>query len=470
MKNQRPFTLSITSRSLVYQLRIAFYLMTALPLLVFIYILVRNHLRFGLQGTVLIVIAACISVIGFSILQDIISHVISVAKKAELLATGDVGRRIDIVRQDEIGDLGEALNKLAQRVRDSIDELKTYGQKTKELDFEMQKRIFALSGLLEISALVSRCAQLDDILKFVIEKIRLLTDAEVTYLFLKEDNVDGFAVKMADGKGAKRLLEITVDSEDALFAALIRNQETLVLDKQGKVSQEAQAVFTSRFGFKNTLVVPLWVKGATIGMLGIANGKEDFMFKNDDIELLDIFSKQIAIAIDNNALLCRVRRLEIYDALTGLYNEAFIRARLEEEITRAVRYQRPCSFVLLDIDNFRKLQDTYGRPAAEAILKKITPLLLDSVTEVDRVARVSDDLFAVVFPERNKRQAQRMADDIRKKIEFVFGEEQDASRRLTVSGGVSENPLDGITADELIAKARETLNLAKQQGKNRING
>jgi diguanylate cyclase (GGDEF)-like protein len=86
------------------------------------------------------------------------------------------------------------------------------------------------------------------------------------------------------------------------------------------------------------------------------------------------------------------------------------------------------------------------------------------------VGRVGDNDFAIVLPERNKRQAQEIAEDIRKKIEFAFSEESDARKKLTVSGGVSENPLDGIDAEELIVKAADLIKFAKTQGKNRIVG
>jgi len=101
-------------------------------------------------------------------------------------------------------------------------------------------------------------------------------------------------------------------------------------------------------------------------------------------------------------------------------------------------------------------------------LKKVAGLIRDSVTEIDRVGRIGDNEFAIVLPEKNKRQAQVIAESIRKKIEFIFSEEEDSEKRLTASGGVSENPLDGIAADELMAKAKEAVSLTKQQGKNRI--
>lgn len=169
-----------------------------------------------------------------------------------------------------------------------------------------------------------------------------------------------------------------------------------------------------------------------------------------------------------NQLARRINELEIKDPLTGLYNETFIRGRLEEEIRRAIVYRRPCAFILLNIDNFQRFRELFGLSQAKDILKRIASLIRDSFTEVERVARIGDDEFAVILPERNKRQAKEIADETRRKIELAFAKESDADKRLTVSGGVSENPLDGVNAEQLIIKAKEALNSAKAEGKNRI--
>jgi diguanylate cyclase (GGDEF)-like protein len=219
---------------------------------------------------------------------------------------------------------------------------------------------------------------------------------------------------------------------------------------------------------KNTLALPVYLRGRVVGIIGIGNTKEPFLYSKEDTELLDIFAKQTSIAVENDILMHRVEKLEIKDTLTGLYNESFIRGRLQEEIKRAIAYQRPCGFILFNIDNFKEFHQNFGSLQAEAALKKIASLMKDSFTEIDRVGRFGDNEFAVVLPEKNKRQVQEAAEELRKKVAFTFGEEQDTRKKITLSGGVAENPLDGIDASELIAKAKDLVKLAKSQGKNRI--
>jgi diguanylate cyclase (GGDEF)-like protein len=208
--------------------------------------------------------------------------------------------------------------------------------------------------------------------------------------------------------------------------------------------------------------------GRVTAILGVGNTSEPFVYRKEDVELLDVLAKQIAIAVENDLLTHRVEKLEIKDTLTGLFNAGFIRNRLQEEIQRAITYQRPCAYIVFDLDNFKEYYRQFGSLQSESILKKIAFLIRSSISDIDRAGRTGDDEFAIVLPEKNKRQAREIAENIRNKIEFSSSEEHDVNKKITVSAGVSENPLDGVEAEELIKKAKELLLQAKAQGKNRV--
>jgi diguanylate cyclase (GGDEF)-like protein len=349
-----------------------------------------------------------------------------------------------------------------------MDELKNYGEKTTEINIEIQKRVLVLSSLLQVSSLISQGAKLDDIFKLTAEKARLLANSELSYLLFRNDNQETFYMKAVDGMNVGHLLKITVDPDEKIFARLVDSNRPAILDKENVFPEKYVAEFYDKFKIKNNLALPVYLKGRVIAILGIGNSRQQFLYGKDDVELLDIFAKQISIAVENDLLLHKVEKLEIKDTLTGLYNDGFIRTRLQEEIKRAVVYQRPCAFILFDIDNFEKFHQNCGSLVAESSLKKIAVLIKDSVSEIDKVGRVGDDEFAIILPEKNKRQAQEIADDIRKKVEFAFSEDPDSKKHLTVSAGVSENPLDGIDSQELLSKAQGYVKLAKDKGKNRV--
>jgi diguanylate cyclase (GGDEF)-like protein len=470
-KNKDPYSTSASKR-LKYKLRVVFYV-CFLPVFVSIYFVLRYILpQRGLRLDIIIYTLATIfiSIEGFILIRQAFTHFMSITKEAKLIASGESSRRIEIGEEDDVGELAEALNKIMQRVQGDINELKGYGEKTTEINLEIQKRVFLLSSLLEISSLVSQGTKLDSIFKLVVEKSRLIANSEVAYLFFREEETGSFYMKIVDGLNAGHFSLLKIEPDDRVFNQLIKTRKPLLLDKSNILPEELRVEFYEKFKLKNNLSLPIYLKDNVIGILGIGNSQEIFSYRKDDVELLDVFSRQLAIAVEYKILTHKIEKLEIKDSLTGLYNEAFIRSCLQDEIRRAIIYQRPCSFVLINIDNFKAYQKNFGAQGADLVLKRVASLIKDSVSEVDRVARIGSDEFAIVLPERNKRQAQHIAEETRKRIEFSFSEEQDINKRLTVSGGISENPLDGIDTDELFAKARGSLSLAKNQGKNRIAG
>jgi diguanylate cyclase (GGDEF)-like protein len=411
-----------------------------------------------------------LAAIGFFIIKQVFDRVTFVTQEAKKIATGDISRKLEIWPADELGELGDALNTLTRNIRDNMEELKEYGEKTTEINLEIQRRMVLFSSLLQISSLITQSAKIDDILKIITEKSLLLPHCETSYLISRDKNQEVFSMKIAAGTGAEGLSDIKVGPQDDLFSGVIKNNKPLIIDANNVLPQDLASIFQEKFKIKNTMALPVWQRGRVIAILGVGNRSESFSYTEEDRRQLDIFAKQIAIAIGNDFLLHRIERLEIRDALTGLYNESYMRSRLQEEIKRSIMLQRPCAYILFDVDNFKKFHQNFGSLEAEGILKKIAVLIKDSVTEIDRVGRTSDDEFAALLPEKNKRQAHSIAEEIRKRIEFSWKEEPDINKRITVSAGVSENPLDGVEADELITKARELLVIAKRQGRNCVVG
>lgn len=454
--------LSLGSRGIKYKLKIAFYLMSILPLLACIYLIsnyIPTPLVFKLDIVICLLLIIFIAIIGFFVVKEVFDHLLSLSSDAKLIAGGDINRRLDIERTDEIGDLNRALNQLTARIRKDMDELKSYSEKTSQINLEIQRHVSTLSNLLQISYLISQGTRLEEILKLITEKSQLLSDSDLAYLFLREEASEVFHLKETGGINAQDLPKVEINPQDELFRALVKTHKPLTLDQNNPLPASLVSYFLEKFKVKNTLALAIYLKGRIGAILGIGNNREDFSYKNDDMKLLDIFAKQVAIALENDILVRRLDKLEIKDPLTGLYNEAFIRSRLDEEIKRAIIYQRPCAFVILNINNFQDFRKNFGSLESETNLKKVASLIRDAVTEIDRVARIQDSEFAIVLPEKSKRQAQKVAEEIKEKIEATFSRESDINKRLAVTAGVSENPLDGVRADELISKAKEALKL-----------
>jgi diguanylate cyclase (GGDEF)-like protein len=156
------------------------------------------------------------------------------------------------------------------------------------------------------------------------------------------------------------------------------------------------------------------------------------------------------------------------DSLTGLYNRGYFEESLNGEISRARRYDTEFSILFLDMDDFKKVNDTLGHLAGDYVLKKVANLITNEKREEDVVARYGGEELMVILPETNKINTIIKAERIRKKIqnmELVFnGKKID----ISVSGGIATFPQDAMEANELIHCADQALYRAKSEGKNRI--
>jgi diguanylate cyclase (GGDEF)-like protein len=180
--------------------------------------------------------------------------------------------------------------------------------------------------------------------------------------------------------------------------------------------------------------------------------------------------QQDVLAIEYALLYERTRQLAITDRLTGLYNFGYFLDRLKEEKMRAERYHRLLSLIILDIDHFKKYNDTNGHPAGNEVLKKIAEILKIEAREVDIVARYGGEELVIILPETSRKRAAELAERIRETVAAtIFGKmESQPLKKVTLSAGVATYPVDASNEDSLIKKADASLYEAKSRGRNQV--
>ena len=444
--------MSMVPKGLRYKTMIAFSLMSLIPILVcawliLTYIFPNINLFFGLtlsNISFILFISIFISLLGLYIAKEMIDPVIKMAEEAKIIAEGDITKTINISREDEVGDLSKSLNIMTQKIKENMEELKSYGEKTKLINIEIHKKVLALSGLLQIGNFISSSKELKSTLDFITQKVCDIENNSTSLLMLMDEGSKEYAVASGCNIEGKNISGLKL-----------------------KQSETSPDILADKLGLKNIAVMPVTAIGKLCGALIVGNNEKGFIFTDEEKELLKVFAKQASIAVENDMLIKKSKELAIKDEATCLYNQSYIKTRLGEEIKRAVLYQRPCGYLLVDMDDFKDFYAVHGEAKSMALLKELGAIMQDSVTEIDKVGRLCEDKFGIVLPERNKRQSANIGEEIRKKIEAALGKSALPGKKLTVSIGVSENPIDGSTADELMEKAERLSRNAKALGKNR---
>lgn len=462
--------MSVVPKGLRYKLMIAFCLMSIIPLLVCSY-LVSIYIFPMLDNitdvSAVLLISISIALLGLALAKRLVDPVISMALEARVIAQGEYERKIAISRDDELGELGGSINTMTQTIKLNLDELKNYGQRTREINLEIHKKVLALSSLLQIGDIISAGSmELGSLLEIAVQKASVIFDSGFGALYMAQADGDDFSTAASYNLDNDKLADMTVKPGQGLLGRALADRAVVIVDEAAKRSSDIES-FKGIYEVKNLLAIPMFSGKKNIGLFVVGNNVDGFKYRADDIDMIKVFAKQSTIAIENDILLKKAEELAIKDDLTDLYNRNYIMSRLEEEIKRAIFYQRPCSLIVFNIDNFRTLRETKGEIFGEEIIRRIAKVIKDNTDPIGKAARIGGDEFAMLIPEKNKKEATRLAEEVRKKIEATpfF---KDSKERITVSGGVSENPIDGATAEELFKKAMEALHNAQMLGKNRV--
>ena len=241
---------------------------------------------------------------------------------------------------------------------------------------------------------------------------------------------------------------------------------TLRVDK--RELRAKQRMVSPKATLKSHLTLPLAVEGEILGCLSL-NSDEPNAFDAQDLQFLSVIGYQMAASLKHFQRFSSVKNMATYDTLTGLYNRRYFEERLGVEAEKSFYSGVPLSLVMVDIDHFKKVNDTFGHTEGDQILCKISSLLKNSVRRKDTVARYGGEEFILILPEAGLEQSFVIAERIRQSVEKTLFEVGRAQVNLTLSMGISNFPSHRVKSkEELIKMADQALYDAKRGGRNRV--
>ncbi|CAN5639455.1 hypothetical protein BH18ACI3_BH18ACI3_04640 [soil metagenome] len=291
-----------------------------------------------------------------------------------------------------------------------------------------------------------------------------LLGAERASILIQSEKSNSLHAKAAIGSRINLLAE---DSVGSRVAQIVLNGGTpVVVSDIGNVALESAPLEWS-YKTKSFISYPILIGERKIGVLNFTDRAGGDAFNERDLELLQAIAPQIAVAIDRTTLKDKAgeyEQLSVTDPLTGLLNRRYIEERLGEEILRSARHHFPMSLMMLDVDNFKSYNDSFGHPAGDAALEIVADVLKGTLRGDDVAARYGGEEFAILLPQTSCEEAAPIAERIRQRIERT----QFPKRRVTVSIGIAEFSSRIESPKDLISAADVALYEAKNHGRNNV--
>ncbi len=217
--------------------------------------------------------------------------------------------------------------------------------------------------------------------------------------------------------------------------------------------------------FNSKILIPLIYAGKVLGGICLYHRDSN---KLNPSKIFDIILNELKILMRIKWLNSETKYLSITDGLTGLYNRRYLQQTIDVEYSRAKRYSHDLSFAMFDIDNFKKLNDTYGHQFGDRVLAQVSRIIKNSIRKTDYAARYGGEEIAVILPETELNSAKIPLERIRKKIEDYDFKIEDISVKVTVSVGIASILEKSENHEELMNNADKALYKAKQTGRNKV--
>jgi diguanylate cyclase (GGDEF)-like protein len=228
-------------------------------------------------------------------------------------------------------------------------------------------------------------------------------------------------------------------------------------------------VFTRRIklrGVESLLVLPLVCADEAVGTFTLASRRKN-AFSKDARDMLGIIANQVAVSLENAKMYRQMETMATTDGLTGLVNHRTFQVRLSDMLSRAERHGHKLGLILIDIDHFKKINDTYGHPVGDLVLARVAKMLADSVRKIDVVARYGGEEFAIIMEGADAAGARLLAERIRLDVEKESFASEKGTFQITLSLGIAGVPEDTHDKKILVERADQALYFAKHNGRNR---
>ncbi|MDH5361158.1 MAG: GGDEF domain-containing protein [Gammaproteobacteria bacterium] len=362
----------------------------------------------------------------------------------------------DVVRQQAVHEELELDASSLKLIVDSDDDVGDAARSFNELIDSLGRSTQVAQDISRFTKMVSAYLDVEGLTRQALEQLQQDTLSLAGAFYIVHD---GQLMLMA-GKGINHAGHL--EQNEMVLDALKNN----VIQRIHLPDDIQVAGVLTEFRPREVMLIPIFFKGISEAIVILASQDD---YAEDMEQVLARYTPGLGLALRNALSHERLQRLAVLDPLTNVYNRRFGLGRLEEEYSRVVRDSSSLSVMMLDIDDFKVLNDTYGHMVGDKVIVNVVRCIKDNLREGDVLVRYGGEEFLIILPGASVEDGQQVGERIRRTIDDSFLLESEQQIWQTVSVGLSACPDSRLeSGDDLIRLADEALYIAKENGKNRL--
>ncbi|MBI1912225.1 MAG: diguanylate cyclase [Deltaproteobacteria bacterium] len=379
--------------------------------------------------------------LAFFVYRDTAKPIAAITGAMDEISKGNLEVRVEIKTKDEFENIGEGLNQMVNSIRIREERLDRFN---------------------ELSKILLEYNDPEELLDKALTRMIELTDSNMGVVYIHDDKNESLKPLASYGVGEEELKKLKVG--EGLAGKCASERKTIILQDITDANLSLETGF-SKFRPSGLVYFPMNYKEHLNGVFVIGSLSP---YIEDEIKHLEHLVTQIAIALDNALTHQEIEKLSVSDPLTGIYNRRHFIELLENEFTAAKRYKYILGIMMIDIDDFKFINDNFGHQQGDRVIVEVSRIMRDKTRSTDTWGRYGGEEFIGFASHCGMEGMTILAEKIRKGIEdFDFPSMN--GRRVTVSIGVAFFPSEGVKdLEDLIKSADENLYKAKRSGKNRV--
>lgn len=389
---------------------------------------------------IIIISSLIVMVIGGVVYHDTKLPISYLTSAMQDVSKNNLDVKLEFKTSDDFEDIGKYFNIMLDNLKETTTKINQYNQ---------------------LNSLITSTLDIEKVLSLTLEKIIEYSSSQVGVIYLYDEQMGQLNPYVSKNISFEALKEVSID--EGLLAQVATSKTYFCINEINPDNLIINAGVLS-ITPSEIAAFPIAIKDTLLGVMVIGSIRSH---KKEELDVINGLLVQVAIVLDNCITHSKISELSIKDELTGIYNRRYLLDMLESEIKRYKRYKTPFGVAIFDIDNFKRVNDTYGHPIGDTVLREFSSVINSNKRESDIFGRFGGEEFLIILPNTEKKDLNVVLEKFRMSVELELVKKTGFVVTTSIGATIIQDVAD-ITLDDIILTIDKKLYEAKSLGKNMV--